>query len=309
MTLIVCVYIGLGYSTVEVGGPGAAAGGLRPGRQLPRHVEAVRHGVGQRLRDVDARAAAGRRRPQRGVDGRRVGRPAPGAGRWCARRTGPPHAAPPCASRPHQSGLPQPAPGQVDPAQIRPAEHREGEVDLVEHDRSQPAVLERRAQRDWSCGMLPSTVRRNRQLRKADPWCTDSPRSAPPKSHSVNTARSVRRPARSSSRKSWPRTPDRPSAAPVEYGAQHNAARMLGGERMGNADHSRVLTYGSSRWRRPSRRPLRRRPRRRTVAAWYTLIPNRIRCAGKSSAGSTNRPVAACAPSRWSNPTAAARWG
>ena len=27
MTLIVCVYIGLGYSTVEVGGPGAAAGG------------------------------------------------------------------------------------------------------------------------------------------------------------------------------------------------------------------------------------------------------------------------------------------
>ena len=91
MTLIVCVYIGLGYSTVEVGGPGARRRWLRPGRlSPPRHVEAVRHGVGQRLRDVDAGAAAGRRRPQRGVDARRVGRPAPGAGRWCARRTGPP---------------------------------------------------------------------------------------------------------------------------------------------------------------------------------------------------------------------------
>ena len=50
------------------GGPGAAAGGSGlEGSHSPTR-RGRRHGVGQRLRDVDARAAAGRRRPQRGVD-------------------------------------------------------------------------------------------------------------------------------------------------------------------------------------------------------------------------------------------------
>ena len=49
-----------------------------------------------------------------------------------------------------------------------------------------------------------SVLRTNRQFRNADPRCTDSERSTPLKSHSVNTTRSVCRPARSSSRKSCP---------------------------------------------------------------------------------------------------------
>ena len=48
-----------------------------------------------------------------------------------------------------------------------------------------------------------SDVRRNVQLRNAEPTCSDSARSTPLKSHSVNTTRSVRSRLRSSSRKSW----------------------------------------------------------------------------------------------------------
>src|ERR1700754_2804768 len=46
-------------------------------------------------------------------------------------------------------------------------------------------------------------VRRNMQLRKAEPTCSDSDMSTPLKSHSANTTRSVRSRLRSSSRKSW----------------------------------------------------------------------------------------------------------
>src|SRR5262245_56700135 len=46
-------------------------------------------------------------------------------------------------------------------------------------------------------------VRRNVQLRNAEPTCSDSDMSTPLKSHSVNTTRSVRSLLRSSSRKSW----------------------------------------------------------------------------------------------------------
>ena len=51
---------------------------------------------------------------------------------------------------------------------------------------------------------MHNKVRSNVQLRNADPRWSDSARLAPLKSHSLNTARSVRNRLRSSSRKSLP---------------------------------------------------------------------------------------------------------
>src|SRR6185312_8039282 len=55
----------------------------------------------------------------------------------------------------------------------------------------------------WRNVLCSKDVRRNLQLRKAEPSCSDSDKSTPLKSHSVNTTRSVRIRLRSSSRKSW----------------------------------------------------------------------------------------------------------
>src|SRR5882724_5153567 len=66
-------------------------------------------------------------------------------------------------------------------------------------------------------------ARRNLQLRKAEPTCSDSDMSTPLKSHSVNTTRSVRRRRRSSSRKSWPS--NSLSAQTVSSSATRSAAQ------------------------------------------------------------------------------------
>src|SRR6202158_1029429 len=70
--------------------------------------------------------------------------------------------------------------------------------------RSRLSVKSDPSRLQWRNTLCHNDARRKVQLRKADPRFSDSARSTPLKSHSVNTTRSVRNRFRSSSRKSWP---------------------------------------------------------------------------------------------------------